>query len=254
MNQRKYHIAILSAMPEEVGEFVKYLEQISETVFGDLTIYNGILKNNKTVEITLAWSGWGKVSAARALTRVIGISKSIIPIDLIIFTGVAGAIDFKLSQWDIVVSKEILQHDMDASPLFKKYVIPSLEIDRIQCKKSIYQWAEEKLKKAKDIGIIEEYGNIISGLIGTGDRFISDEISSENLKKDIPDLLAVEMEGGSVAQVAEQERIPWLILRVISDSSDNSADISFKTFIDTYKHVSWKLLDVLLKSLDNAPI
>ena len=62
------------------------------------------------------------------------------------------------------------------------------------------------------------------------------------------------MECGSVAQVAEQEGIPWLILIVISDSSDNTADISFTKFIELYKYVSSKLLYVLLKNLENAPL
>ena len=71
----------------------------------------------------MAWSGWGKVSAARAITRILA-SKN--KIDLIIFTGVAGAANNNLSQWDIVIAEEVIQHDMDARPIFEKFVLPPL--------------------------------------------------------------------------------------------------------------------------------
>ena len=71
------HLGILSAMPQEVGTLLENLEEIKIKNYGDLKVYFGIWKNPKTknkVKITLAWSGWGKVSAARAATKIITIS------------------------------------------------------------------------------------------------------------------------------------------------------------------------------------
>ena len=69
-----FHLALLSAMPQEVGETKKHLRNIKEHKFGDLNIFTGFWDNplnKKPIFISLAWSGWGKVSAARAATRLI---------------------------------------------------------------------------------------------------------------------------------------------------------------------------------------
>ena len=57
------------------------------------------------------------------------------------------------------------------------------------------------------------------------------------------------MEGAAVAQVAEQENIPWLVLRVISDNADDSAANSFNSFIQIYKNNSSNLLLIILEKL-----
>ena len=98
------HIALISAMPEEIGNTLNHLENVTSEKFGDLEVYSGkwFEKNNHTepILISLAWSGWGKVSAARAVTRLLSNSTKENPIDCIFFTGVAGAVDSNLKQWD----------------------------------------------------------------------------------------------------------------------------------------------------------
>ena len=49
-----------------------------------------------------------------------------INISALFFFGVAGAINTNLKQWDIILSKKLVQHDMDARPIFKKYVIKTV--------------------------------------------------------------------------------------------------------------------------------
>ena len=90
-------------MPEEVGIILSNIESINKEEFGDLKLYSGkfALNNSKEIFITTAWSGWGKVSAARATTRLLSSKYNSIPIDTVIFTGVAGAVDPKLKRWDI---------------------------------------------------------------------------------------------------------------------------------------------------------
>ena len=224
MKSSNYNIIVLAAMPEEVGQFIKHLCQIKIFNFGDLNIYQGAYKDNPKIKLLVAWSGWGKVSASRAVSRIIGIIDIKDKIDLIIFTGLAGGADKSLSQWDIVLSNSVIQHDMDARPLFKEYVIPSLGIDKLRCDESLYLWAESSLIEGKKKGELKEFGDVKSGLIATGDKFINDKETLKRIKLKLPNLMAIEMEGAAVAQVATQENIPWIILRVISDAADESAD------------------------------
>ena len=127
------HIGILGAMKEEIGEVVDHLNNIYKKKFGDLTIISGelLLKKNQTKKIylSIAWSGWGKVSSSRAATRLIGTQYKNNNIDLILFTGVAGSLCSELNQWDIIIPNEVIQHDLDARPIFKQFYIPSLNKD-----------------------------------------------------------------------------------------------------------------------------
>ena len=72
--------------------------------------------------------------------------------------------------------------------------------------------------------------------------FISDKLKLNQLSKEIPNLLAVEMEGGAFAQVAEQEDLPWIVVRVISDEADDNASEDFNSFLEKYKYKSWELI------------
>ncbi|MCR8538817.1 MAG: 5'-methylthioadenosine/adenosylhomocysteine nucleosidase [Prochlorococcus marinus CUG1439] len=251
---KSINIGLLSAMPEEIGTTIDNLENVTLNKYGDLKIYYGKLKkkvpNYEAVYITLAWSGWGKVSAARAITRILsGTNK----IDLIVFTGVAGAANKSLSQWDIVIANEVIQHDMDARPIFDKFVLPPLKKAKLESDNFFKNWIFSSLKKSLNNGNLSRFGHIKKGLIATGDSFISEERVIKRLKDELPNLEAIEMEGGAVAQVAEQEGVPWVIVRVISDSADSNSEIDFDQFLKDYVLSSWKLLDCILQDIPTLP-
>ncbi len=252
------HIGLLCAMPEEIGTTLENLHNQIETNWGDLKIISGDWyepgADQPSVYISAAWSGWGKVSASRAATRLIGTSFKGKRIDVVLFTGVAGAADSMLNQWDIVIPNELVQHDMDARPLFQKYEIPALKKKKISSMPQWVNWASNVIKESISKETIENFGKVENGLIATGDRFIAEKNLLDNLSKDLLGLCAVEMEGAAVAQVATQERIPWLIVRVISDGADNSAAQSFSNFIKDYERFSWDLIEVLLKNHKTAPL
>ena len=254
------HIGVLCAMPEEVGSTINNLKNIKTKTYGDLKIYSGdwCFSNSSSkslnIQLSIAWSGWGKVSAARAATRLISHQFNQIKIDAIFFTGVAGAINSKLKQWDIIIPSELIQHDMDARPLFEKYEIPALKTIRIKSKKSITNWTINALKNSIKDGSLENFGNIYEGLIATGDKFISNKNDFENLSKEMVDLFAVEMEGGSVAQVAKQENIPFQIIRVISDEANENSSEDFSKFLIKYNNHSAKLISALIENIESLPL
>ena len=247
---KTFHIGLLSAMPQELGLILDNLKNIKENDFGDLKLYSGIWKENEknNVYITTGWSGWGKVSAARATTRLCSSIYKDKEIDFILFTGVAGAVNTTLKQWDIVIPDSLIQYDMDATPLFEKYTIPALNKKKLLPSKELHESLLFSLKKSKENGNLKEFGQIYNGLIGTGDQFISDAEFLKKLSQEIEDIMAVEMEGAAFAQVAIQEKIDWIILRVISDSADDSASDEFSIFLNSYEKNSWKLISSFLNS------
>ena len=254
---KSINICLLSAMREEIGTTIDNLKNVTVTQYGDLKIYVGKLKkkvpNYESVNIIFAWSGWGKVSAARAATRLISHKFNELKIDVIFFTGVAGAINPKLKQWDIVIPYELIQHDMDARTLFKKYEIPALKTARIKSNKEITNWTISTLKNSLKNGSLETFGNLYEGLVATGDKFISKKSDIKNLSKDIGNIYAVEMEGASVAQVAIQEKIPFQIIRVISDDANESSFNDFSKFLIKYNLHSAKLIAALIGNIESAP-
>ena len=142
---------------------------------------------------------------------------------------------------------------MDARPLFKKHVIPALEKSRINAIQHWVQWATEVLRESISKKEIKPFKKVSNGLVATGDKFIADKNAIDNLCNELPGLCAVEMEGAAVAQVAYQERIPWLIVRVISDEADNNADQTFNEFLLDYQKFSWDLICSLLRKYEDAP-
>ena len=237
-------------MPEEVGIILNNLESINTEEFGDLKLYSGkfILNNSREIFITTAWSGWGKVSAARATTRLLSSKYDSIPIDTAIFTGVAGAVDPKLKKWDIILADSLIQHDMDSRPIFDKFVIPALKNKKITPNIDFLDKTFNGLDKELKKQCFSKFGSLQKGLIATGDMFISSREKINQLSKEISGLCAVEMEGAAFAQVAFQEKVNWLVLRTISDDANENASSDFNQFLCEYK---LKAFD-LIKSAINA--
>ncbi len=238
-------------MPEEVGVILDHLESIESKMYGDFELFSGKYRyeNSKEILITTAWSGWGKVSAARATTRLLSSHLSSIPIDIVLFTGVAGAIDKKLRQWDIILADSLIQHDMDARPLFEKYEIPAIKNKKIIPKSNLLDDIYYAMKKLLNKKNISKFGSFHKGLIATGDMFVSNGEKIKQLSQELSELSAVEMEGASFAQVAFQENVDWLVLRVISDEANEDASSDFNKFLSEYKLYSFDLIKCFLKAL-----
>ena len=137
--------------------------------------------------------------------------------------------------------------------IVKKIVLPPLKKAKLESDNFLKNWIFSSLFKSLKNGNLTEFGHIKTGLIATGDSFISDEGKIKRLNYELPNLEAIEMEGGAVAQVAEQEGVPWVILRVISDSADSNSKVDFDQFLKDYVLSSWKLLDCILQDIPKMP-
>jgi adenosylhomocysteine nucleosidase len=160
----------------------------------------------------------------------------------LILSGVAGAADPSLQVGDIVIADALLQHDMNASPLFPRFEIPLTGKSRFLVDQNLQKALQNATKQFIQTmpahfsaSQIEEFqlqaAKTRTGLIASGDQFIHDSHVLSELKQALPDLLAVEMEGAAIAQVCDEQNLPFAILRTISDSADETADVDFLSFV-----------------------
>ena len=228
-------IGIISAMQEEIEAVLNQLQNVSTVRKGMRTYYTGTLFTKKVV---LVFSRWGKVASAATTTQLINDYE----IEEIIFTGVAGALNSNLNIGDVVIGKKLYQHDMDASPLYEQLEIPLLNRKSFETKEA------HKLLEATNT-FIDTYNQFINsndaktfniqlpkavlGDIASGDQFISSIEKINQLKKNIPTAMCVEMEGSAVAQVCFEYEIPFSIIRIISDKANDNATIDFPKFANS---------------------
>lgn len=169
-------------------------------------------------EIVTAVCGIGKVYAAICAQTMI---MKFAP-DVIINTGVSGAISEQLRIGDVVVADRVVQHDMDTSPLGDPVGMVS-GINRVY-------FDSDAVVSAKLSEILNKLGiNTLYGTVATGDQFIC---SSEKKKylKDTFGAVSCEMEAGSIGHVCTVNSVPFAILRAISDNADEGAVSDYPSF------------------------
>lgn len=210
-------IGVIGAMEEEVASLIHQMEEAEKKVMAGMTFYRGKLWNQEAVVVQ---SGVGKVNMAVCTQILVDVYE----VDMLINTGVAGGLYKDINVGDIVISSDALQHDFDVSGLgYKRSVIPGL-------KTSIFQADSELVDMAKEAcEIVNPEIQCFVGRVVTGDQFISDNKTKEDLVKTFNGYCA-EMEGASMAQVASLNKIPFVIIRAISDKADDSAPVSYETF------------------------
>lgn len=225
-------VAILSAIPEEIRSLYSELHSPRVTRIAMREFYEGELWGKPCV---LVFSRVGKVAAASTVTELL----SRFGAGLVLFTGVAGGVARGLSVGDVVVAEHLVQHDLDASPIFPKHEAPLLGISEFRADPEIVRHLRACAQDFVSAGVPHEWREfgiqrpgVHVGEIATGDQFISSAESLEKLRRDRPRALCVEMEGASVAQVCHEHGIPFGVLRTLSDTADEHAAVSFSKFIE----------------------
>lgn len=229
-------IGIIGAMYEEIAPVINDTENRTQEDIGIRTYHLGSLCGK---DVVIAFSGWGKVaSASTAATLLVHYG-----VEAILLFGVAGAASPDLNVGDIIVAKELIQHDLDPSPIFPKYQVPLLGISHFETDAYLRNSAITAAKEFISSDIFNRINKadlakchitkpvINQGLIASGDQFISDPNVLAKLRGDLPNLQCIEMEGASVAQVCCEHKIPLAVIRVISDKADQSAHENFSFFV-----------------------
>ncbi|WP_338996895.1 5'-methylthioadenosine/adenosylhomocysteine nucleosidase [Lactococcus formosensis] len=205
-------LGIICAMEEELRTLVENLDQASKITRHGYVFHTGLIGRH---EVVLVQSGIGKVMSAMAVTLLV----EVFSVDGIINTGSAGAVNHELKIGDVVVADRLAYHDVDVTAF--GYAFGQMAQQPLYFESSKYFVSE--LKKAIE--------NPVVGLITSSDSFISSDSRIAEIKNHFPDVLAVEMEGASIAQAATALKKPFVIIRAMSDTASHDANVKFDEFI-----------------------
>lgn len=210
-------IGIIGAMEQEVSRIKEMMKEVKITTKASMDFYEGILEGKKVVVVR---SGIGKVNAGMC-TQILA---DIYGAEAVINTGIAGSLNNDVNIGDIVLSTDVLHHDMDATGFgYPLGQIPQMDAFSFQ--------ADEQMRKlAKEV--CEEVNpeiRVFEGRVVSGDQFISSREVKDKIKENF-DGCCTEMEGAAIAQTAYLNQIPFVIIRAISDKADDSATMDYPTF------------------------
>ncbi|SFA69619.1 adenosylhomocysteine nucleosidase [Lentibacillus halodurans] len=211
-------IGIIGAMDEEIALLRTNMTDKEETEVVNCLFVQGKLSGR---DVVLLKSGIGKVNAAMAATIL---HERFSPA-LIINTGSAGGFASDLDVGDIVISTQVVHHDVDVTAFGYAYgQVPDMP--------AMY---------AADTDLVANAGQAIAqlgvhyheGMIATSDSFMGDPEKVDEVRKKFPTMMAAEMEAAAIAQVCYQYETPFVVIRALSDIAGKQSSISFDTFLET---------------------
>ncbi|MBQ4399460.1 MAG: 5'-methylthioadenosine/adenosylhomocysteine nucleosidase [Bacteroidales bacterium] len=228
-------IGILGAMAQEIDEVKALLTNKTVVKIANREFVVGKING---IACVVAFSKWGKVAATITATLLIqefGVTD-------LFFIGTAGALADGLKVGDIVISKRLVQHDLDARPIISRFELPLLNRVYVDSNPELTELAGKAVANLLDKGVDTMVGEeavkdfnlaptLYFGDIASGDQFINSDEKREEIMGLLPDVLCVEMEGAAVAQVCLEFGTPFTVIRTISDTANHNARVDFGKFI-----------------------
>ena len=229
-------VGIIGAMEVEVETLKKHMKVRRTVKKAHMEFCEGVLGGK---EVVVVRSGIGKVNAAVCTQILVDDFKA----DTVINTGIAGSLDAQIDIGDIVVSTDLIHHDMNAVAFgYPVGQIPQMEAFSFHSDDALRALAVKACKEANpDIEVFE-------GRIASGDQFVADQGVKDFITKEFG-AYAVEMEGAAIAQAAYLNNVPFLVIRAISDKADGSAEMDYPTFEAQAAEHSFKLTLRILKDI-----
>lgn len=208
-------IGIIGAMEVEVENLIAVLESpASETISG-IEFVSGNLYGKRVV---VACCGIGKVFAAIAAEAMI---LSFSP-DVIINTGVGGALVSGLKTTDMVIADYVVQYDMDTTVFGDPCgFLSGINITDIPTSRKAVSILESCVGKLNL--------NYCNGKIASGDKFVDSKEDKKAINEQFNAVMC-EMEGASIGHVCYVNRVPFAVIRSVSDSFDDNSSMEYSEF------------------------
>jgi adenosylhomocysteine nucleosidase len=229
-------LGIIGAMDEEVAKVKEQMQDVKVMSKASMDFYEGTVSGHPAVVVR---SGIGKVNAAMCAQILV----DAYGVDAIINTGIAGSLNAAIDIGDIVLSTDTLEHDMDAV----SFGYPLGQIPRMD---TLSFRADDKLRATAKAACqkVNPEVKVFEGRVVSGDQFVSDKAKKQWLVDNFAGY-CTEMEGAAIAHAAYLNKVPFLIIRAISDKADDSAMVDYPTFEAKAIEHSVKLILELCKQL-----
>ncbi len=226
-------IGIIGAMEIEIESLKSKLTDVTTESIGGVDYFVGKMYGK---DVVVAKCGVGKVFAAIcAQTMILKYSP-----DLIINTGVGGSLSLNLSVLDVAVASGVIQHDMDTSAIGDPVgLISGINMVNIPTDKGA----------SFDIALcIKKLGlHTIRGVVASGDQFIGSESAKNRILELFPESVACEMEGAAIGQACYVSKVPFAVIRAISDNANSQGHMDFPTFAKAAAENSTKAIELFVK-------
>ena len=227
-------IGIICAMEEELTSTIKNLE-VETRLISSKSGFDILTTKYGKHEVAFILCGIGKVNASIHTQHLI----DTFSIEYLINVGVAGSLSPNLTFGDVVIAKDLVEHDMDVT----SFGLPLGQIPRMD----VFAFRSDPflLECAAKIKIDNHTTTI--GRIVSGDQFIDNKQKAESLHKGF-DALACEMEGAAIAHTCHVNNIPFIVIRALSDMAgrEDTAAHSFEQLKHMTANNSSKVVKQLL--------
>ena len=231
-------LGIIGAMQVEVEILLAAMENKEMKTIAGSDFYEGTLEGLPAVVVQC---GVGKVNAAicaQILCSCYGITH-------LVNTGIAGSLNAQLDIGDLVVSRDAMYHDFDCVNFGYPYgKVPGMDTVSFPADEAMIGFAFAAAEAVNP-------GHTKIGRVASGDQFVAVKALKEKIIANTQGL-CTEMEGAAIAQTAYRNRIPFVILRAISDKADDSAEMDYPTFERIAAHRCAEVTKNLAKQLKNA--
>lgn len=228
-------IGIICAMQVEADGIIALAENTSSEVINGMSFISGTLNGR---DIVVVVCGEGKVNAAICAATLINRYSP----DLVVNSGVAGALSPLVSVGDIVIASKAVEHDMNITALGYKQgevSLPGGKVMFFECDKDASSLLEKCARELDDT-------RIARGIIASGDIFVSDR-RKRLLLNDRFGAMACEMEGAAIGHACYCCKTPFAIIRAISDDLDENKGVDFVKFCSLAAEKTVKVMDLFTK-------
>lgn len=231
-------LGIIGAMQEEIETLLHLMENKTEKEIAGSVFHDGVLEG---LPVTVVQCGIGKVNAAlctQILCDLFGVTH-------LVNTGIAGSLCNDLDIGDMVVSQDAMYHDVDAVAFgYPMGKVPGMNVTAFPADETMIAYAFAAAEEVNP-------GHTKIGRVASGDQFVASREVKDRIVS-ITHALCTEMEGTAIAQTAYRNRLPFVILRAISDKADDSTHMDYPTFESIAAHRCAAVTQTLAKHLREA--
>ena len=228
-------LGIIGAMSVEVETLKSEMSSLTVTKKAGMEFYDGVLEG---LPMVVVQCGVGKVNAAMCAQVLC----DCFDVTHLVNTGIAGSLCADLDIGDLLISCDAMYHDFDVQHFgYEMGEVPGMGV-------LTFPADEEMIGYAVAAAEAVNPGHRRVGLVASGDMFVAEKSVKENIIAKTQ-ALCTEMEGTAIAHVAFRNKLPFVILRAISDKADDSAEMDYPTFEAIAAHRCAQVARIMAKKL-----